>query len=176
TKLARAAGASDDIVVAEDITDWPAGAEVVVTPTDTRPREADFEERKVARTRRVSEGVYAVTVTAPLSVAHNGGGEGSGEIALLTRNVRIVSKYPSRTKAHTLFMPGGKGSIAYGEFKELGPLGMLGRYPIPFHLMRDSSRGMYVRGESIWRSDNHFLNIDGSHGHTVEDTVGYDVA
>jgi hypothetical protein len=176
TKLARPARVGDtDILVGEDLTDWPRGADVVVTPTGIRPGEKDFEERKVVRVRRVSGGVYAVTVAGPLSVAHDGG-DFAGEIALLTRNVRIVSKYPSRTKAHTIFMAGGKGSIAYGEFKELGPLGVLGRYPIHFHLMGDSSRGMYVRGASIWRSDTHFLNIHASNGITVEDTVGYDAA
>lgn len=174
-KLARPVKAGDvDIVVREDLSDWPRGADVVVTPTGSNPTGADFEERRVDSVRRLVDGFFAVRLTTPLGRPHEGGAEFAGEIALLTRNVRITSKYPNRLKAHTAFMHGAKGSIAYGEFKALGALGVLGRYPIHFHMMGDTSRGMYVRGASIWRSDNHFLNIHGSNGITIEDTVGYD--
>ena len=176
-KLARTARAGDaDVVVGEDLSDWPRGADVVVTPTGMNPTGADFEERKIDSVRRLADGLFAVRLTVALSRVHDGGGEFSGELALLSRNVRITSKYPTRLKAHTAFMRDARGSIAYGEFRDLGALGVLGRYPIHFHRMGDSSRGMYVRGASIWRSDNHFLNIHGSNGITIEDTVGYDAA
>ncbi|MGQ0572174.1 MAG: G8 domain-containing protein [Armatimonadota bacterium] len=175
TKLARSARSGDStIVVREDLSDWPRGADIVVTPTGMNPTGDDFEERKVAGVRRLADGLYAVTLTSPLGRSHDGGEDLAGEVALLTRNVRITSKYPSRVKAHTVYMGGAKGGIAYAEFKELGAFGVLSRYPIHFHMMGDSSRGMVVRGASIWRSDNHFMNIHGSNGLRIEDTVGYD--
>ncbi len=176
-KLARPAKAGDtQLVVRGDLSDWPRGADIVVTPTSVRPEAPDFEERKVESTWRLPNGLHAVRLSRPLERAHDGSAEFAGEVALLTRNVRISSKYPTRAKTHTMYMHGADGSIAYGEFRDLGTLGVLGRYPIHFHLMADSSRGMYVRGASIWRSDNHFLNIHGSNAITIEDTVGYDVA
>lgn len=176
-KLAHPARVGESaVVVARDITDWPIGADVVLTATGVNPTAADFEERTVRGVQPLANGLFALQLTAPLSRAHDGGSEFSGEVALLSRNVRISSKYPQRTKAHTVYMAGAKGSIAYGEFKDLGALGVLGRYPIHFHLLGESSRGMSVRGASIWRSDNHFMNIHGSNGIAVVDTVGYDTA
>lgn len=176
TKLARVVRPGDrGVVVGQDVTDWPAGATVMVTPTGRSPQAADFEERTVERVLRLPGGLYEVRLRTALERAHDGGGAFSGEIALLTRNVRIMSKYPDRVKAHTMYMAGARGGISYGEFRDLGARGVLGRYPLHFHLMGDTSRGMVLRGASIWRSDNHFLNIHGSSGITIEDTVGYDV-
>jgi hypothetical protein len=174
-KLARPVGAGETtVVVREDVRDWPRDATVVITPTSVAPRDAEFEERHVASVRRQADGLHAVTLSAPLRYAHDGTPAAAGEVALLTRNVRITSKYLQRTKAHTMFMAGSAGQIAYAEFKELGTFGVLGRYPIHFHMMADSSRGMSVRGASIWRSGNHFMNVHGSNGIRIDDTVGYD--
>lgn len=176
-RLARPARSGDtSVMVREDVSDWPRGAMVVVTPTSMNPAEEEFEERTTAGVRRLDDGLTAVMLATPLARHHDGGGTMTAEIALLSRNVRVISKYPGRPKAHTVFMAGASGSIAYAEFRDLGTLGLLGRYPIHFHRMSDSSRGMAVRGASIWRSGNHFLNIHGSNGILVEDTVGYDAA
>jgi len=176
-KLAQpAAAGAPTVTVDADLSDWPRGADLVITPTVTSPSAEDYEERRVAAVRRLADSRSQLTLTSPLRRAHGGGSRFSGEVALLSRNVRIVSKYPNRTKAHTMFMAGARGSIAYAEFRDLGPLGVLARYPIHFHQMGESSRGMSVRGASIWRSDNHFVNIHGSNGVIVEDTVGYDAA
>ncbi len=98
-----------------------------------------------------------------------------GEVALLSRNVILTSKYPNSVQnGHTLVMAGARVGLSHTEFRRLGDLGCLGRYPIHFHMMGDSSRGTRVLGVSIWRSDNNFLNIHGSNGITIEDSVGYD--
>lgn len=176
-KLARPAPPGETaVMVREDLSDWPRGATVVVTPTSVTPADGEFEERTITGTRTMADGLTAVTLSTPLVRHHDGTGALSGEIALLSRNVRVTSKYPGRPKAHTAFMAGASGGIAYAEFRELGTLGVLGRYPIHFHMMGDTSREMSVRGASIWRSDNHFLNVHGSNGIRVEDTVGYDAA
>ncbi len=175
TKLARSASAGDTtVVLRDDVHDWPVGATVVITPTSLNPRDAEFEERTVSSVRRQNDGRVAVTLTAPLAYQHDGGPDLAGEVALLTRNVGIMSKYPDRPKAHTMFMAGASGHIAYGEFRDLGTFGVVSRYPIHFHMMGESSRGMTVQGASIWRSGNHFVNIHGSNGIAVLNTVGYD--
>jgi hypothetical protein len=176
-KLAQPAAPGDaSVIVQDDVSDWPAGGDVVITPSGREPDARDFEERKVGGVRRLGDGRLALVLSSPLNSRHDGGRDMAAEVALLTRNLRIISKYPARVKAHTMYMSGSRGSIAYAEFRDLGALGTFGRYPIHFHRMGDTSRGMVVRGVSVWRSDNHFLNIHGSNGITIADTVGYDTA
>jgi hypothetical protein len=50
---------------------------------------------------------------------------------------------------------------------------LLGKYPIHFHLVRDSMRGSGVTGASIWDSHNHWLTIHGTDYLLVRDCVGY---
>ena len=66
-----------------------------------------------------------------------------------------------------------RGSISYAEFRHLGKQGVLGRYPIHFHLCGDSMRGSSVIGASIWDSANRFLTIHGTDYLVVRDCVGF---
>ncbi|MGH7753318.1 MAG: G8 domain-containing protein, partial [Gemmatimonadales bacterium] len=123
TTLARPAPAgSASLFVREDVSDWPVGAELLVTPSGAAPGDGDFEERRLAQVRRRAEGLYELHLSAPLARAH-GGGEGPGavvaEVALLSRNVRIASKYADRTHAHTMYMAGARGALAYADFADL---------------------------------------------------------
>ncbi|MGQ0571685.1 MAG: G8 domain-containing protein, partial [Armatimonadota bacterium] len=181
TKLVQTAAVGTSVVrVADDVTDWLPGAWVVVTPTDLGKRGAglvaaypQFEEFQIVRVTRFT-GYSEIQLSGVLRYTHDGTIDAAGEVALLSRNVVVTSKYPNdEMNGHTMFMGGATGGISYTEFRELGNLGCLGRYPVHFHVMGDSSRGMRVRGASIWRSDNNFLNVHGSSGVTVEDTVGY---
>jgi hypothetical protein len=179
TKLATPAAAGATVVqVADDVTDWTVGSWVVLTSTamgnDTNNRiTPQYDERQIQQVVRSGSGSQ-LTLSAGLQFAHDASGQTVGEVALLTRNVVVTSKYPGRTmQGHTIYMAGASGGIGYAEFRDLGNFGCLGRYPLHFHLMIDTSRGMHVRGASIWRSDNNFMNIHASNGITVEDTVGY---
>lgn len=181
SKLAAPALAGTSIVrVVDDVTDWETGSWIVLTPTDlgrrtTRQAQAypQYEEFRIARTIARS-GVTEIHLSGTLRYTHDAIGDTVGEVALLSRNVVVTAKYPNgRMNGHTLYMHGATGGISYTEFRELGNLGCLGRYPVHFHLMGDTSRGMRVHGASIWRSDNNFLNVHGSNGVIVENTVGY---
>jgi hypothetical protein len=166
--------------VYDDVTDWQPGAWIVVTPTDLGSRlvndsgnSPQYEERQIVRVTRRT-GYTEIAINAALQYRHEAAGDAVAEVALLTRNVVVTSKYPGGTmQGHTMYMSGATGGISYAEFRDLGDFGCLGRYPVHFHMMGDSSRGMRVRGASIWRSDNNFMNIHASNGITVEDTVGY---
>ena len=65
------------------------------------------------------------------------------------------------------------GGISYAEFRHLGKKGVLGKYPIHFHLVRDAMRGSGVVGASIWDSGNRFMAIHGTDYLLVRDCVGY---
>ena len=181
TKLAAPVPVGTSTVqVVGDTTDWPVGAWIVVTPTDLPDLEYDeaqtypqYEERQIRQVVRRA-GSTEITLDSPLRYRHEAAGDATGEVALLSRNVVITSKYPGRAmQGHTIYLQGATGGIGYTEFRDLGNFACLGRYPVHFHMMGDTSRGMRVRGASIWRSDNNFMNIHGASGITVEDTVGY---
>jgi hypothetical protein len=65
------------------------------------------------------------------------------------------------------------GSISYAEFRHLGKEGILGKYPIHYHLCGDSMRGSSVIGASIWDSANRWLAIHGTNYLVVRDNIGY---
>jgi len=174
------AGASS-LQVADDVTDWQPGAWIVVTPTamgnsGTIRDRSQYEERQIRQVIRRAASTEILLDRAVL-FGHDAAADTVAEVALLTRNVVVASKYPGQTmQGHTMYLSGASGGIGYAEFRDLGNFGCLGRYPVHFHLMADTSYGMRVHGASIWRSDNNFLNIHASNGITVEDTVGYRTA
>ena len=99
------------------------------------------------------------------------------EVGLLTHN--IVIQGDSRSKktrigGHFMAHQGSRVRIANAEFRYMGQLGRLGRYPIHFHMVGDHARGSYVRGTSIHHVYNRFLTIHATNGLHVEDVVGFD--
>jgi len=72
-----------------------------------------------------------------------------------------------------MYHRGSRGSISYAEFRHLGKEGVLGRYPLHFHLVGDTMRGASVIGASIWDSANRWLTVHGTNYLVVRDCVGY---
>ena len=95
------------------------------------------------------------------------------EVANLSRNVVIESADPAGVRGHTMYHRDSSGGISYAEFRHLGKEGVLGRYAIHFHLVRDTMRGSGVLGASIWDSHNRWLTIHGTDYLLVRDCVGY---
>ena len=95
------------------------------------------------------------------------------EIANLSRNVIIESAEPQKARGHTMYHRHSQGSISYAEFRHLGKEGVLGRYPLHYHLVGDTMRGSSVIGASIWDSSNRWLTIHGTNYLVVRDCVGY---
>ena len=62
---------------------------------------------------------------------------------------------------------------ALDKLDRLGKEGVLGRYSIHFHLVRDTMRGASVIGASIWDSGNRWITIHGTDYLVVRDCVGY---
>jgi len=181
SKLSETASVGTSLVrVVDNASDWQPGSWVVVTPTDMGTRSPataltypQYEERQIVSATWKTT-YTEILLSSALAYKHEVVGNAAGEVALLSRSVVITSKYPTdKVNAHTMFMAGSTGGIGYAEFRDMGALGCLGRYPVHFHMMSDGSRGMVVKGASIWRSNNNFMNIHVSSGITVEDTVGY---
>jgi hypothetical protein len=179
-KLGATARKGDNtIVLAERVTGWKAGDRIIVTMTGLapsssyshpgpNPKGTTTEERTI---RRIDGAT--LTLNAPLAHEHLCSGLYRGEVANLSRNVVVESADPRGERGHTMYHKYSAGAISYAEFRHLGKEGILGRYPLHYHLCADTMRGSYVRGASIWDSANRWLAIHGTNYLVVRDNVGY---
>ena len=102
--------ASTSSVITADNTSWNVGNSIVLAPTEYTATEVD-----VATISSISSN--NIILTSTLSYTHSGTGSYIGEVANLTRNVRIFGNntYPS-----FIDMQGGICNFNYVEFSELG--------------------------------------------------------
>jgi hypothetical protein len=171
-KLAANAKPGDNAVsLADAVTGWKVGDRVIVTGTRTHgaaKEESNTEERTIA----AIDGTK-LTLNEPLRMAHAGEGDYRGEVANLSRNVVVESADPAGVRGHTMYHKDSAGSISYAEFRHLGKKDVLGKYALHFHLCRDTMRGSFVVGNSIWDSHNRWLTIHGTDYLVARDNVGY---
>ncbi len=170
------------VVLSQPVTGWRVGDEVIVTASEGRrvgpggtyragqPRSVPTEtERRVIRA--IDE--TRITLDAPLKFVHTGEGEFRSEVANLSRTVIVESAQPDIARGHTMHHWGSGGSLSYARFAHLGKEGVLGRYPIHFHLADDTLRGSSVVGVAVVDSHNRWITIHGTHYMVVRDCVGY---
>ena len=101
------------------------------------------------------------------------------KIANLTRRLQIISclvtEESTNHRAHTAVLREGHAVFENVEFRNLGPRGILGRYPLHWHHAGPSD-GRVV-GSSIWQDvsepGNRFISIHNTQGMYVADNVGY---
>lgn len=190
-KLTRTADAgATRLFLSEPVEGWNAGDQLLITGTFRQEPIAGTQTEHVSdqpasEVRRLG-GLSAVgggnsmtggalqtlALDQPLRYSHRGG-DYSAEVANLSRNVVIESADPDGARGHTMYHHGSSGSISYAELRHLGKPGVLGRYPIHFHLAADSMRGSSVIGASIWDSGNRWITVHGTQYLVVRDNVGY---
>jgi uncharacterized protein (TIGR03067 family) len=170
--------------LAEPAAGWKVGDRVIVTatggwerldrhrmelrPAAGRQRVAQTEERVLTAVDR-----DRLTLDRALEFPHAGAGEYRGEVANLSRNVVVESADPQGARGHTMYHRHSGGSISYAEFRSLGKEGLLGKYPIHYHLCGDTMRGTSVVGASVWDSHNRWVVVHGTQYLVVRDCVGY---
>jgi hypothetical protein len=159
------------VTLAEPVTGWKAGDRVILTGSNAARNlrvTSETEERTIVRIDGTT-----LTVDRQLTKEHLGAGEYRSEVANLSRNVVVESARPDGVRGHTMYHRNSAGGISYAEFRHLGKEGVLGKYPIHFHLVRDSMRGSGVVGASIWDSHNHWITVHGTDYLVIRDCVGY---
>lgn len=197
-KLVQTARAGEPkIVIPASLDGWKVGDRVIVVGTtrqvgylgtrklpttdsvkDTRP---STEERVITGMRRwqgsgldPDKQYQIVTLDRPLAFEHRAIGATRAEVANLSRNVVVESADPKGVRGHTMYHKHSAGSISYAEFRHLGKEGVLGKYPIHYHLCGDTMRGSSVVGVSVWGSKNRWVTVHGTQYLVVRDCVGYD--
>ena len=166
---ATAEKGAQKVTLAEPVTGWKVGDQIIVTAT-----EADHDKERITEPRTITA-IDGTTLRfgEPLVANHLGEGEFRGEVANLSRNVTVESADPEGERGHTMYHRYSTGSISYAEFRHLGKQGVLGRYSLHYHLVGSTMRGSSVIGASIWDSRNRWLTIHGTNSLVVRDCVGY---
>jgi hypothetical protein len=166
TKLASTAFKGDRVLILRDNVSWKVGDMIVITSTSTDPNET--EENQVI-------GVMGnkIILAKPLRYTHQATSEYAGEVADLSRNIIIESYNISSRASGINFYYGSSGGVSFAELRHLGARGMLGKYPLHFHMAGDTMRGFLVNGVSIWDSGNRFISIHRTIGIVVSNVVGY---
>ncbi len=176
-ELGKNAGPGDSsIVLSQKVTGWRAGDEVLLTGAKRSyaSRRRSNPEASSSETRRITK-IDGLTLylDRPLAHEHLGEGEFHCEVANLSRNVIIESADPQGGRGHTMYHRHCAGGISYARFAHLGQEGVLGRYPIHYHLVGDTMRGSSILGVAIVDSHNRWVTIHGTHFVVVRDCVGY---
>jgi cell surface hyaluronidase len=178
TRLSRTATAGSTQIALDRAVDWRPGDRLVVTSTDYDPNQA--EEVVVSAVSGSS-----VTLQQPLKFTHWGvthsiGGtlvDQCAEVGLLSRNVVVQGSADSATSrfgGHTMVHTSGTMRISGAEFTRMGQAGILGRYPIHYHLVGDGGSTSYVKNSSIHHTYSRSLTIHATNRLTVQEVVAYD--
>ena len=172
SKLAATAAAGATAIEVLDASGWRAGDEIVLASTDFDPRQAE---------RRTITAVSGNTLhfAEPLEYMHFGeitfGVDERGEVAMLTRNIRIeASEDASETYfgGHIMAMAGSRLFVDGVELNRMGQHLTLARYPIHWHLLGEG-QGQYVRNTSIHDTFNRCVTVHGTNNLRVENNVTY---
>lgn len=193
SQLARAGEAK--LVLPAPLPGWKVGDRIVIVGTtrqvgylgtrkmptvDSIKGKHSSEERIITDMKRWGGSGFGphtqwqiVSLDAPLRFEHRATEAYQTEVANLSRNVIIESADPAGVRGHTMYHRHSQGSISYVEFRHLGKEGVLGKYPIHYHLCGDTMRGSSVLGASIWDSGNRWVTIHGTQYLVVRDCVGF---
>ncbi len=155
------------IIVDTALKNWERDDTVVVTSLGN---EQCNEISKIARI--VNKDILLQTQLNCSHIGSNAENSLRSHVALLSRNVKITSN-DELNRGSVNFFYESTGYVKYAQFDKLGPKEVLGRYPIHFHHLKDSSRGIEVIGNSITHSDNRWITIHDSNGIIVKNNVGY---
>ena len=201
TKLVGDSSAGSLVVTLKDTPlGWRVGDKVLVTSSSNNADQSEVKSISAINGNKITLNVPLLfehkgtlraynTVTKNSRIVPLSGGlladeifvREQAEVALLTQNVQVVSNLVKENdpnhRAHLAYMMGSRGSLAYTEFRDLGPRGKMGRYPVHLHKLGDAAVGTLIKGISIWSSVlspmNKCIVIHSSNGITVQDSVGF---
>lgn len=166
---------------------WQAGDRIVIATSST-----DQAHHDVAMVQAVSGS--QVTLAQPLRYRHLGAVRRVGgveidvraEVGRLNRNIVVQGDDAStalKLGGHAMFMAGNGTTLvqlSQVEFRRMGQLNQLGRYPLHFHLMGTNCTGCYVRDSAVTDTVQRGIVLHGTQGVTlagnvVFNTVGHNI-
>eukprot|EP01125_Pyxidicula_operculata_P001595 TRINITY_DN11443_c0_g1_i1.p1 TRINITY_DN11443_c0_g1~~TRINITY_DN11443_c0_g1_i1.p1 ORF type:complete len:1291 (-),score=304.46 TRINITY_DN11443_c0_g1_i1:59-3931(-) len=197
TRLAETARNGSSTITVQEKIFWQPGDRIVIATTDY-PTVKDYklpesknytsisyyyarafpeqtEERVIVA---VSADGMTITLDEPLNYTHWGAGYERAEVGLLTRHIVIQgdpSSVQSEFGGHFMIRRVQSIHLRGVEFTRMGQLGILGRYPVHWHLMGSLiGLGFYARDLAIHHNFQRCFVIHASDGLLVKDNIGYD--
>lgn len=195
TRLVAHAEAGASVLEVEDATGWEAGDTVVVASTDFEAWEGPAgsptsRDRQVERRVLVSVDGSRLHLDRPLGFRHVGAAEtvegvrvdARAEVLRLDRRIVIqgheASVDPASDRfgfgAHVMAMGSSVLQLHGVELRRVGQAGILGRYPVHYHLMGDGGRDSAMTRSSLHGSANRCVAIHGTNGVWIEDVAAFD--
>ncbi|MEO9652249.1 MAG: G8 domain-containing protein [Roseobacter sp.] len=189
TNLALTAEAGSNSLTVEEQTGWGIGDQIAITSSDY-----EYEQDETFTITDVSANGLTFTLDKPLAYMHYGETESEdngligedfqewqiderAQVALLSRNVKIQGDEDAHEDGyggHTMVMRGAEMHISGAEFANMGQEGILGKYPVHWHLLGDTGAGQYIANSSIHHSFNKGLTVHGTSHTVVSDNVVFD--
>jgi len=173
TTLAATAPAGATVITLSEAVNWQVGAQIVLATTDY------FENQNEVRSIVAVSGSQ-VTLDSPLTNLHYSnnyrGIEMRGEVGLLTRNIVIRGDASSESTlfgGHTMYLSGSTISLRGVEVTRAGQNGVLGRYPVHFHVAGNVTQKAYIEDNAIHNCYQRCITVHNTHGITVQRNVGY---
>ena len=181
TYLAQTANVGDTVIVVDGaIVDWTAGDYIVIASSDYEPNHSETGLIK-------SITGNTITLSAPLVNQHWGqtltyDGRSvnlRAEVGLLSRNIQIqplgvVNDTLPGYGAHMMFRRGFTAVQIEGvQLWQFGQGGVMGRYPIHFHLCVNTPNNTRIIDNTIWDSQTRWVTIHGSNNVFVQGNVGF---
>lgn len=195
TRLVEHAEPGATTLRVEDATGWEVGDRIVVASTDfeawtgTQGDPASRDGQVEARTLLAVDGT-TLTLDAPLGYHHVGRIEHvagirvdeRAEVARLDRRIVIqgdaASAEPGSDRfgfgGHVMAMGASRLHLHGVELRRMGQRGVMGRYPVHWHLMGPAPAGNALIASSVHGSFSRCVAVHGTSGITVDDTVAYD--
>ena len=188
---------NDTTITVRDVSGWRVGDEIVLTPTSGAMHNR-IETFTITALNPAPNGNVTLTLDTPIwnprrsnnrsyqrtqSPANSWQVELRARVGLLSRSVKIESNNPggSGFGGHVMIMGAhmgmsqpGSARISNVEFYQMGQKGLLGRYPIHWHMLANAGEGQYIRNSSVHRAFNRAIVIHGTHRVDVLDNLAYD--
>jgi hypothetical protein len=184
-KLAAHARPGDTSIELTDAVDWRPGDRIALAPSGFDAAEAqavtvtDVQGRVVRFTPALQHRHWGTLQTfAGRTVDQR------AAVGLLTRDIVIQGDASSATDqfgGHVMVMPGGFARVAGVEFRRLGQMGRMGRYPLHWHWVdRYPERGVggagqYAIGNSFHGSFQRAIVVHGTNNIRAEGNVAFDI-
>jgi hypothetical protein len=174
-------GGTPTITLASDV-NWQVGQQIVVASSDQDYNHAEQNEIVQVVSPRL------LRLKNPLLFTHWGaiesGVDERAEVGLLSRSIVVRGRQVNSNDTYggqSRFMVNFTNvHIENVEFFQMGQDGVVGSYPVHFHMAFDVdqvgkyTKPAYVKGNSIWKSYNRCVTIHGTSGLLVKDNVAYD--
>ncbi|PRP73194.1 hypothetical protein PROFUN_03508 [Planoprotostelium fungivorum] len=189
-RLSKTAMQGDTTLTLDTPVYWNAGDSIVISSTDfsevldsklpnTSPMNGvPFpEQSETAVISSISADKKTLTLKTPLSWMHWGINYERAEVGLLTRNIVVRGDNTSESElygGHVLLRHGQILQITGVEFTRMGQQGILGRYPVHFHMAMDVyDITAALINSSLHNNYQRCISIHGTSGVLVKQNVAY---